>query len=360
MTPHIVLALSAHGFGHIAQMAPIVRHLKQQQPALKITVRSSAPGFKLLERLGSDIEVQEVTTDIGMIQASALEVSVRESGDAYEEFHRRWQQKVDHEARALERLNADLLLANVPYLALAGAHEAGIPSAALCSLNWADIYQHYFAGKRPGAEQIHEQMLTAYNSAQVFMKPAPSMPMPTLTNGMDIGPLAQLGRDRRQEINASLGLTSDQRLVMVSLGGMELQIPVDHWPTEPGLCFIVPGSWNARHPNITVFESLDMPFADVLRSCDLLIAKPGYGSFAEAACLGLPVLYLERKNWPEAPFLIDWLQRHGRCALLQESDFNSGRLVDMIDRLCEPRGIPAVAPTGIEQASRVILDVLEA
>ncbi len=359
MSPHIILALSSHGFGHIGQMAPVIQRIKKLRPNLKITIRSSAPRFKLLERLGADADIQKVTTDIGMIQASALEVLEKESGDAYEKFHQQWEQKIDNEARELEKLNANLVLANVPYLALAGAHKAGIPSAALCSLNWADIYHHYFAEKRPEAKHIHEQMLAAYNSAHVFMKPAPSMPMPNLSNCADIGPLAQLGKNRKREITTAKGLPSDQRLVMISLGGMELPMSINQWPTSQGLSFIVPGSWNSGHPDTIHFEELNMPFADVLRSCDVLIAKPGYGSFAEAACMGLPVLYLERKNWPEAEFLIRWLQQNGRCALLPENDFNTGHVKDIIDRLCETNDTTPVKPTGIEQASAIILNLVE-
>ncbi|NOX75261.1 MAG: hypothetical protein GXP17_01280 [Gammaproteobacteria bacterium] len=340
-------------------MAPVIQHIKKQRPDLKITIRSSAPHSKIIERLGADIGIQEVITDIGMIQASALEVLEQESGDAYEQFHQQWEQKIDSEARELEKLGANLVLANVPYLALAGAHKAGITSAALCSLNWADIYHHYFAGKRPEAKRIYEHMLAAYNSAHVFMKPAPSMPMPNLHNGADIGPLAQLGKNRKREITTAKGLLPDQRLVMISLGGMELPMSINQWPTHQGVSFIVPGSWNSRHPDTIHFEELNMPFADVLRSCDALIAKPGYGSFAEAACIGLPVLYLERKNWPEAEFLIRWLHQNGRCALLSENDFNTGHVNDMIDRLCETNNTTPVTPSGIEQASAILLNLLE-
>ena len=39
----------------------------------------------------------------------------------------------------------DRVLTNVSYLPLAGAALAGIPSLSLCSLNWADLFAHFFA-----------------------------------------------------------------------------------------------------------------------------------------------------------------------------------------------------------------------
>ena len=66
----------------------------------------------------------------------------------------------------LQQARPDLVLANVAYLPLAAAHDAKIPAAALCSLNWADIYVHY-CGKRPEAAAILAEMRTAYASGRI-------------------------------------------------------------------------------------------------------------------------------------------------------------------------------------------------
>ena len=55
----------------------------------------------------------------------------------------------------------DIVLADVPYLTLAAASRASIPAAALCSLNWADIYRHYF-NNRTEAGKILAEMESAY------------------------------------------------------------------------------------------------------------------------------------------------------------------------------------------------------
>ncbi len=354
MSLHLVVALSSHGFGHIGQTAPIVVALQKQLPDLRVTIRSNAPKDKLLERFGPDINIQQINTDVGMIQASALQVSESESADAYRDFHTHWEDKVAEEAAQLSALDADLVLANVPYLALAGAKRANIPSIAMCSLNWADIYQHYFLGVRPEAEEIFQQILAAYQSAQLFLRLTPAMSMPDLHNTKRIGPVAQLGKNRKTEIASQAGLCSDQRLVMLSLGGMDLHLPVNSWPRQSGVCFIVPASWHSQHPDTIDLESLSMPFADVLASCDALIAKPGYGSFVEAACLGIPVLYLQRKNWPEIDCLIEWLRQHGRCAEIHADDFATGNVVNTLETLCMSKAPTPPHPNGIEQAAEII------
>jgi len=145
---------------------------------------------------------------------------------------------------------------------------------------------------------------------------------------------------------------------MLSLGGMDLHLPVNSWPRQPGVRFIVPTAWHSQHPDTLDLESLDMPFADVLASCDALITKPGYGSFVEAACLGIPVLYLQRKNWPEVDCLTDWLKQHGRCAEIQPDDFSTGNIVNIIETLCMSKAPEPPLPKGVEQATKIILHQL--
>ncbi|MEF8716976.1 MAG: hypothetical protein V5B44_04210 [Candidatus Accumulibacter necessarius] len=55
--------------------------------------------------------------------------------------------------RASRRTAADLVLSDVAYLPLAGAARAGIPSLAMCSLNWAELFAHFFAAS-PGRRRF--------------------------------------------------------------------------------------------------------------------------------------------------------------------------------------------------------------
>jgi hypothetical protein len=97
-----------------------------------------------------------------------------------------------------------------------------------------------------------------------------------------------------------------------------------------------------------------MHFTDVLRSCDALIAKPGYGSFTEAACNGVPVLYVRRPDWPEDACLIEWLGRHDRAlevsrAMLERGD--PGAAVEAVIAMDTPA---PPAPTGADEAAELI------
>ncbi len=229
MATHLVVCLSS-GFGHIGQTAGLLHALRTRIHDLQVTIRSTAPQFKLIERFWPEISVQKTEVDIGWIQRSTIEIDLEESAISYKRFHTDWQKRVSNEARDLHSLDPDLVLANVPYLPLAGAAEAGIPSIAFCSINWAEIYRYYYIGRRVEALAIETEMLNAYNTARHFIRPEPAMRVTSSINLLPIGTVAQLGTNRREELNQLLQLNSLDRLVLISLGGMDVSVPVQTWP----------------------------------------------------------------------------------------------------------------------------------
>ncbi len=357
MDRHLLVCLSAHGYGHAAQTAPVINALRCRVPDLHVTLRTTLPHGYLGSKFVGDFDVISEASDVGMLMESALDALVYETGLAYRRLHEDWDARVAREAETLTKLAPDLVLANAPYLPLAGARAASLSACALCSLNWADIYAHYFRG-RPEAGVVHRQILDAYAAGAAFLQPAPCMPMKDLPNRRSVGPIAEVGHDRRRELRARLGLAAGVRLVMISYGGSRLRLPVEDWPRSAGFHWIVPGSWQASAPQIVAFEDLGMPFIDVLRSCDALVGKPGYGTFAEAACNGTPMLYVRRDSWPEDDYLIKWLSGRGRCLEVGRHDLARGALSDSLHALWAMPRRRAVEPTGGEAAAAFLARML--
>ena len=355
---HLLVCISPHGYGHTAQIAPVVNAMRQKLPDLRLTLRTTVPHTLLTVRFDQPFTHIKTASDFGMTMASAVTVLAEPSAAAYAAFHTDWDKKVAQEAAELSALAPDLILANVPYLPLAGAALAGIPSAALCSLNWADIYQHY-CGQRPEAGRILEQMLAAYNSAAIFLRPQPSMPMITLDNSRAIGPIARVGRDRRDEINRMLNLSGEETLVLVAPGGIPTRWPMEHWPRLPGVRWIVQSDWHVTHPDAVALETLGMPITDVMRSGVVLLGKPGYGSIAECGCNATPMLYLMRHDWPEEPYLLEWLHQHGRGFAIDSQTVETGELGAALEELLAQPARPAVEPGGIQEAAEQLRSLLE-
>ncbi len=355
--PHLLVAISSHGFGHVAQVAPVIHALRACLPELRLTLRAAVPEAHLAARIGGAFTLQRARDDFGMVQTSALDVDLEASACAYRELHTDWDARVAAVAEEIADAAPDLVLADVPYLALAGAARAGIPAVALCSLHWEGIYRHY-CGHLVEAAAIRRQMLEAYASAQQFLRPAPSMPMPELTNTRAIGPIATCGVNRRTELDARLGVSPDERLVLVAMGGIALSLPMESWPRWPGVRFVAARAWGVGRDDVIELESLDMPFSDVLASSDALLTKPGYGSFAEAAVAGVPVLYVRRGDWPEEPALVAWLHGNTHAVEVTRPDLLAGRLGTALETLfAMPRRAP-VAADGAREAATIIAEIL--
>ena len=353
--PHLLVALSAHGYGHISQTAPVVNRLRALRPALRLTIACHAPRELLREQFHGNWEYVPLDNDIGMVMTSAFDVQRAASADAYREIHRTWQRDVERTAQTLRTLAPDLLLANVPYLPLAAAAHAGIPAVAMSSLNWADMYRH-FCGERPEAGAIHAQILAAYNSAACFLRLTPGMPMENLSRLRSIGPVARTGHGQRDRLRQQLSLDEGARVVLVTLGGITTQVDLQHWPQLPDVHWLLPAQWKPNRADTSSIESLTMPFVDLLCSCDALIGKPGYGTFSEAACNAIPMLYVKRGDWPEEPYLVDWLEQQAQCRELTREEFERGELADALERLCSTTKRPLIQPSGINDAAEYLAE----
>lgn len=322
-------------------------------PELRITVRSTVSFAHLNSRIHVPFSHLQSEGDIGMVMASSREVDVDRSRTAYQNFHTDWDKRVADEAQLLRRLKADFIFSNVGYLPLAGAQLAGIANAALCSLNWADIYRHYC-----GENGIVTQIQSCYANAEAFLRATPGMTMSDLSNLIPVAPIAAIGTNRRKEINRKLSLASTENLVLVSMGGITDRLPIESWPRIEGTKLLVQQNWRVQHPDAIVFETLQMSFSDLLASCDALICKPGYGSFVEAACSGTPMLYVNRPDWPESAALVAWLQQHGVCREVSRDSLEQGKIAETLAEIWDAKHLKPVTPKGATQVAEWLANKL--
>ena len=354
--PHLFVDISSHGYGHLAQTAPVLNRLGGLRPDIRITLRSGLPLAKLRQRIHVPFAPVAGASDFGYVMVDALTIDHSATRTRYRAMHADYAARVAADAAVLRAMQADAVLSNVSYVPLAAAAAVGIPAVAMCSLNWADLYAHYF-----GADDIHAEMLAAYRGA-TFLRTTPGMPMPALGRCATLGPIATPGRERHAELRAKVspGATArPMRWVLIALGGIPTRLPVEAWPTLPDTHWLVPEAWQVRRADMQAFESLGLPFADLLRSVDAVVAKPGYGTFAEAACNGTAVIYQRRSDgWPEQDCLIDWLHAHARCAEVSADDLQHGTLGPALDLCSQSAVTPGLTFDGADQAARRLAALL--
>jgi hypothetical protein len=274
----------------------------------------------------------------------------------YETLFAQWSQVFAEEVSRLRALEPDLVLANVPFVSLAAARALGVPSVAISPLNWADIYKAY-CWDRPDGSGIHGKILAAYQAATVFLQPMPSMPMDDLSNRRCIGPVARLGHRQRDRLISLFSNRENERFVLVSFGGIGGR-PEFRLPEISGVRWLVPNEYEIARSDITRRSMSGISFIDLLASCDVVVTKPGYGLFVEAACNGVKVAYVPRPDWPEAPYLNKWINTAWMARELEYDAFVKGDIKGEIEELLSIATPKPLVPTGVDDALRIIADLL--
>lgn len=351
----LLVAVSHHGLGHLAQLAPVLNALHDLQPPRSLTLWSGLAGVALQTRLRLPFIHREEPADIGLAMRDAVNVDIDASHSAYQAFHREWDKRVAREATWMEAQGFDGVLSDVAYLPLAAAARAGIPAVAMCSLNWRDIAAAYLSGHVDMAPAL-EQMHLAYQGARAFLRITPAMPMDWLGNRTDVPPVAARGMPRQQELAGRLGV-QPRHWVLVGFGGITYQ-GIGRLPELPGVIWIVPDGWGEGRADLITIGATGMPFIDLLASCDALLTKVGYGSFVEAAAHGIPVIYVDRPDWPETPYLAAWLAHHGLCTAITEDILFSPAIGDQLENLLSMPARPPIPAEGACVAARRLGELL--
>ena len=230
----------------------------------------------------------------------------------------------------------------------------------MCSLNWAEILEHYIGPQ--GDAGLIAGIRHAYAGANYFLQTQPCMPMRGLPNARPIGPVANPGRMRRDEIVDRATLPADAWIVLVGMGGVPYELTLAGWPSrahDRPLRYLVPEAIAATHPNAVPVGRLGLDYSDLLASVDLVITKPGYGTFAESAVAGVPVLYVERRDWPETQALTDWLDQVGHCTEVGATALQQGQFaLELNALLARGRSVPVI-PSGNVEGAQLIRALLE-
>jgi hypothetical protein len=116
-------------------------------------------------------------------------------------------------------------------------------------------------------------------------------------------------------------------------------------PRPPGFG----GEW------IAVDQPAPIRHEDLMRACDAILGKPGYGTVAEVIAHRTRFLYLPRSDFREIPLLERGLDRHACARSMPREEFARGRWRPHLDALfAMPEAREAMPAHGAE----VIADAL--
>lgn len=332
--------------------APVIAEVRRRVPLLRLTIQTTIdPGF-LASRYEDYGLVPEIA-DFGLLMNSSTEVDVDASARAYGRLVGEFDTLVERNRALLRADPPDLVVSNVAFIPLEAAHGEGIPSLALSSLNWADMCAHYFSDRPEGAE-ILSILRKAYGRAASFLRCLPAQEM-TLPNCRDIGPVGRKVQGDRPGLRRRLGLAPDARVGLIAFGGIDHPLPLERWPSLPGWTWLNGLARTCERADMAAWRPLGMEFSHILASADVVITKPGYGTFSEAAMAGVPVLHVSRPGWPECPHLENWLSNHTRSLEVREEQLFTPALDNCLRTLFSLPEQQVADPTGVGEAADEIV-----
>ena len=359
--PVVVFYVSAHGFGHWAQCAPVIDCLQRNDPDIRVCVRSSLPEAELARRLTRPVDYHPAPVDVGVIQHSAVEEDMAATRAALAAFHANWEQRVAAEAEWLSGQRAGLVVSDIAPLGLAAAHEAGVRSFALGSLDWHEIYRPFM----PADDPIMRQIAEAYGRTECLLKLPLSMALSVFPRQRPIGLVGCRSTASPAAIAQRLpALASCRKRALIMFGGSGTPaFDVGRLADMEEWCFLVPAAggpdrgWPA---NVHAFDAACVPIPDVMRAVDVVVCKPGYGTLAEAWLHQTPLCFVPRDGFPEYPFLRDWLLRQAPAVLLPMRSFVRGEWLPCLEQARRhARAYPPLPGDGAAQAVAAIADALQ-
>lgn len=339
--------VTAHGYGHAARSCDIIAALQERHPEMPIQLVSDLDPAFFVSRLGPGPPPQRAgALDAGMVQLDAVRLDVDASLDAACEVLDQWEMLVAEEVRYLRATRTRLVVADIPGIPLQAAVKAGVPAVAVGNFGWDWIYAGY-ASVDPRWNDVAGAFAAAYRETDLLLRLPFAEPMAAFPCRRDLPVLASPGRARRDDLAASTGADPGRRWVLLCFSGLDWSAEalsrVEHLAAYEFFT-VRPLAFSRR--NIHPVSRDDLPFADVLASCDSVITKPGFGILSECAANRKPIIYVDRGDFREYDVLVEAMGRYLRHVHLASCDLYAGILAPALEAIEDAPEAPENAQLG--------------
>ena len=366
--PVVVFYVSGHAFGHASRVIEIINEIHALRPDTTVVVRTGAAKWLFDVTVRGRVEFHPCQCDTGVVQRDSLNLDITDTIARAWDFTSRLDDLADAEAAFLRASGATLVVGDIPPLAFAAAHAAGLPSVALGNFTWDWIYAAYreAIGAAPGllpairrayACATHTLRLPLWGGFEDWASPITDLPF-----------VARHSRRQRDEVRRSLGMADGARVVLTSFGGLGIAgLSLAQLGRLDGYTVVTTGHGldpQAAVPaNVRLLEdrevyALGLRYEDLVRAADVVVTKPGYGIIAECLANGAAMLYTSRGRFAEYDVLVAGMPRILRCRFVGHDDLFAGRWQDHLDAVLDQPPPPEHPPTdGASHAARFLLSL---
>ncbi|ATX82246.1 hypothetical protein Ga0123462_1383 [Mariprofundus ferrinatatus] len=349
----IAVYISGHGFGHLAQMAPVLNRLYQKRPECQFLIRCALPESELRGRLDFDFELESEVVDLGVIQKSAVDEDREGSIDLMRGWTSMMPELIARDAAYLKNFAPDLVLSNISPLAFPAAKTLGVPAVGLATLDWHTIYSHWLDAGDPVIKSLKQ----AYEACDLLLTPPMAMDMQVFSKQQHIPLLVASPNDNAFAFKAGYA----KRALVIFGGSRHPAYDISALADMPEWLFMIPDAPAGAPENVqSVGFSKALRPIDLMPHVDAVVCKPGYGVLAECWRTETPMAWVERPDFPEFPMLKVWLEKCFPSCGMSRSSFQMGDWLPALDgALASQRQFPALEEDGADVAARAILSLCQ-
>lgn len=372
MRPHspLVFYTSGHGLGHASRDIEVINTIGRQRPGIRILVRTSVPRWFFEQSTRVPIDLQRIETDSGIAQIDALHLDEDETALQAARFYADFERRATDEATLLKAVGASLVVGDVPPLAFAASHLAGIPSVALANFTWDWIYTAYpqFERLAPGVISVIRAAYASATRALRLPLGGGFEPMAAVTHEVPL--LARRSALGRAAARRAMELDDDIPIVLASFGGYGSGLRYEKLTRQRQFTLVTTDRDIPRALEIAsrlrCFTSGDLAdrgllYEDVVAAADVVVSKPGYGIVSECIANGPALLYTSRGRFAEYDLLVAEMPRVLRCRYLPPEELLSGRWAEAVTELLGQTAPPArISIDGAEVVADQILAMADA
>jgi len=354
----VAYIVSPHGFGHAARSCAVMAEMHRQCPGIHFEIFTEVPKWFFSESLPDCFSYHRHASDVGLVQLSPLVEDLEATSERLDRS--RWDDLATQKrlAARLQKNGCTVVIADISPLGLAAAAYAGVPSVLIENFTWDWIYLNH--PDAPSSLRRHgRRMARIFAAADLRIQTEPVCE--PASAAVTVSPVARSPRLERGTVRTRLGVPSDEAMIVVSMGGVPWNYgEFTAFNHSEGAWIVVPGGSKRaarRHGRLIMLPfHADIYHPDLVAASDLVVAKLGYSTVAEAYRASTALAYVGRPRFPESPVLARWVEEHTAAAEIGEDALQNGVWRAAADELLKvPRRKPDQA-NGAVRAAEVILD----
>lgn len=316
--------------------------LQRLYPELTIDILTTAPQ-EIFEQTGvRNARYLRHIVDLGLVQRSATEEDIPKTIESLGALYPLSDSFIAGTIALFGNRRPQLIVGDIAPCATIVAKHLGIPSIIVQNFTWPWIYAGY-EDREPRFRRFIDYLETLFRAATLTIVAEPGcVPRQDLPeNTIVVPPVARRPRMDRQSVREKIGAPENKPLVLLSMGGMPLELPfLEQLHHHEELFWVVGASVSTiqRNRNVLLFPpQSELYHPDLVQAADVVVSKLGYSTVAETVTYGTRLAAVERPQFREHHVLSSFVRDRVRTNEISEQSFWQGTWIPgMLELLSQP------------------------